>query len=128
MQWWLRPAEHDENTCRKDFLPSEAVDSGMRLEELERPAAEQRKAEGQQRGGDAFKAKRLGGESPPSLPIATGKVRDIVGPPVGMPPMGGLRRLAGCIHCGLSAAGDNNGDADRDTEVACAGGVCRFAG
>lgn len=39
-------AERDENTCRKDFNPSEMVEMGRRLEELERPAAEQRERAG----------------------------------------------------------------------------------
>ncbi len=38
-------AERDENTCRKDFTPSEMVAMGRRLEELERPAARERIAE-----------------------------------------------------------------------------------
>lgn len=39
-------AERDENTCRKDFTPSEAVALGLRLEELERPKAKERMSEG----------------------------------------------------------------------------------
>ena len=38
-------AERDENTCRKDLLPSEAVAIGARIEEIERPKAEARQAE-----------------------------------------------------------------------------------
>src|SRR5581483_8265514 len=38
--------EHDENTCRKDFTPSEAVAISKALEELERPRAARRKAAG----------------------------------------------------------------------------------
>jgi ParB family chromosome partitioning protein len=33
-------SERDENTCRKDFTPTEFVALGRKLEELERPAAE----------------------------------------------------------------------------------------
>jgi ParB-like chromosome segregation protein Spo0J len=39
-------AERDENTCRKDFTPSEAVAIGRALEELERPQAAKRKTAG----------------------------------------------------------------------------------
>ena len=38
----LLRAERDENTCRKDFTPSEAVEIGRRIEELERKAAKER--------------------------------------------------------------------------------------
>lgn len=38
----LLKAEQDENTCRKDFAPSEAVAIGLQLEEMERPAAKAR--------------------------------------------------------------------------------------
>ena len=39
-------AERDENTCRKDLTPSEAVSIGKSLEELERPKAEDRQKAG----------------------------------------------------------------------------------
>jgi N6-adenosine-specific RNA methylase IME4/ParB-like chromosome segregation protein Spo0J len=39
----LLRAERDENVCRKDFTPSEAVAVAAALEELERPKAEARK-------------------------------------------------------------------------------------
>jgi len=38
----LLRAEHDENTCRKDFTPTEAVAIGEALEEMERPKAQAR--------------------------------------------------------------------------------------
>jgi ParB-like chromosome segregation protein Spo0J len=44
-------AERDENTCRKDFVPSELLAIGRRLEELERPKAEERQREGARLGG-----------------------------------------------------------------------------
>lgn len=44
-------AERDENTCRKDFLPTEAVAMAATLEELEKPKAESRKRIGQKSGG-----------------------------------------------------------------------------
>lgn len=37
-------AERDENTCRKELLPSEAVAIGLALEELEKPKAKIRAA------------------------------------------------------------------------------------
>lgn len=40
----LLKAERDENTCRKAMTPEELVDLGLRIEELERPKAEARKA------------------------------------------------------------------------------------
>lgn len=73
-------AERDENTCRKDFTPSEAVALGMALEEMEKPKAEERKRE---HGGTApGRPANTGGDSPP----VKGKTRDIVAPAVGMKP------------------------------------------
>jgi len=40
-------AERDENTCRKDYTPSEAVAIGEKLEPMEREAAEQRMLAGE---------------------------------------------------------------------------------
>jgi N6-adenosine-specific RNA methylase IME4/ParB-like chromosome segregation protein Spo0J len=69
-------AERDENTCRKDFLITEKVALGERLEDLEVRAAKRRQREGAQRGGQA------GGK----LPQASdpGKTRDKVGEAVGL--------------------------------------------
>lgn len=66
-------AEAAENTCRKDFSPSEAVAVGRRLEGLEAPAAEQRRKEGN----------RAGGQVAGKLPV-TYEVSDAVGSVVGM--------------------------------------------
>ena len=45
-------AERDENTCRKDFWPTEAVEIGARLEDLERPKAKERQGgPGRERSG-----------------------------------------------------------------------------
>lgn len=63
-------AERDENTCRKDFTPSEAVALGMALEELERPKAQERMQAGQ--------------KTEPCGAAPEGRVRDIVAPAVGM--------------------------------------------
>jgi ParB family chromosome partitioning protein len=46
-------AERDENTCRKDFTPSEAAAIGKALERLERPKAEARKKAGKSTDGTA---------------------------------------------------------------------------
>jgi len=67
-------AERDENTCRKDFWPTEAVEIGARLEDLERPKAKERQGgPGRERSG--------------KLPEQSKKqTRDIVAPAVGMKP------------------------------------------
>lgn len=71
-------AERDENTCRKEFTPSEAVAAGKRLEELVRPSAEARRA-------DAGKANlpTSSGDSP-ELTGPAGQTRDAVGAALGM--------------------------------------------
>lgn len=69
-------AERDENTCRKDFTPSEAVALGLALEEMEKPKA----------------ALRVGGRPPKETPGKSpevsdvGEVRAIVAPAVGLKP------------------------------------------
>ena len=70
-------AERDENTCRKEFTPSEAVAIGQRLEELERPKAKERQAEQARRN----QPQSEGGNLPP---IEKAKTRDKVGEAVGM--------------------------------------------
>ena len=45
-------AETDENTCRKDFTPSEAVRAGERIAEALKPKQEQAKLEGRKKGGE----------------------------------------------------------------------------
>lgn len=71
-------AERDENTCRKDFTPDEFVALGKRLEELERPAAEARKASTQAKPGEGRVG---GGESPPP---DKGKTRENVAAALGV--------------------------------------------
>jgi ParB family chromosome partitioning protein len=79
-------AERDENTCRKDFTPSEAVAIGAALEELEARAARGRQA----KAGEAVgKANRKGaGKASGKLPEASGgdagQTRDRVAAAVGM--------------------------------------------
>lgn len=69
----LLRAERDENTCRKDFSPSEAVALGRALEEIERPAAKERQ-------------RTLNNHETASAKLAEAKAntRDIVGAAVGM--------------------------------------------
>ncbi len=74
-------AERDENTCRKEFTPSEAVAIGKAIEELERPKAKERQKEhGKTAPG---KPKNTGGNFPP-VNEAKGKTRDKVAEAVGM--------------------------------------------
>lgn len=76
-------AERDENTCRKDFTPSEAVALGRAIEELEKAKAKERRLEGNSRGGRAAR------EVEDNLPSTSSRkqnpqTRDIVGEAVGM--------------------------------------------
>lgn len=71
-------AERDENTCRKDFTPSEAVAIGKALEELEKPKAKQRQAQKLKKGNATPVVENCHhGES-------NGKTRDKVADAVGM--------------------------------------------
>jgi ParB family transcriptional regulator, chromosome partitioning protein len=60
----LLEAERDENTCRKDFTLSEAVNIGRALEALERPKAKDRKSQtpGQPRGQRKVSTEKLSTE------------------------------------------------------------------
>lgn len=69
-------AERDENTCRKPWTASELAEMGRRLEELERPKAEERKSPGTNQH-----TKEVGGNFPPT---SEGKTRDIVGEALGV--------------------------------------------
>ncbi|MBX7071953.1 MAG: hypothetical protein K1X71_02295 [Pirellulales bacterium] len=69
-------AERDENTIRKDFLPSEAVAIGGALEVYERKKAKERQREGGKKGGES-KGKALENFATPSR--ATDKVAQAVG-------------------------------------------------
>jgi ParB family chromosome partitioning protein len=77
----LLRAEHDENTCRKDFTPSEAVELGRELERLERERARRRQAQAGPQEGRGRKPTRVG-----NLPEAVerARVNDKVGSAVGM--------------------------------------------
>lgn len=70
-------AERDENTCRVNFTPTEAVELGKRLEALEKPKAEERRKATQ--NNDAAKS------SSGNLPEQDkGDTRDKVAEAVGM--------------------------------------------
>lgn len=71
-------AEMDENTCRLDMRPTELVELGRRLEELERPAANARIQANQAKPGEG----KVGGGNFP--PPDAGKTRDKVGEAVGV--------------------------------------------
>jgi ParB family chromosome partitioning protein len=73
-------AERDENICRKDFTPSEAVAIGKALEELERAQARERQA---QAGPAEGKGRKTTGSG--KLPEAVaGRTRDKVAEAVGL--------------------------------------------
>lgn len=79
-------AERDENTCRKDMTPEEKVDLGMQIEELERPKAEERMAEGGRRGAESrWAADGVGPSGPtPSKNSATNRTAQVVGEALGL--------------------------------------------
>ena len=72
----LLQAERDENTCRKDLLPSEAVALGKEIEKLEKPEAAKRKAATQAKNGKVGQVKLSSPEK--------GQTRDKVANAVGM--------------------------------------------
>lgn len=78
-------AERDENTCRKDFAPSEAVALGADLEHIEKAKAKKRQAKA---GGDKRRdtPQSASGNLPEALPDSKthGDTRDKVASVVGM--------------------------------------------
>lgn len=70
-------AEMDENTCRLDMRPTELVELGRRLEELERPAAKDRRDGGLKQNTDDDRSGNFPERS-------EGRVRDKVGEAVGV--------------------------------------------
>lgn len=87
----LLRAERDENTCRKDMTTEELVDLGLRLEELERPEAEERKRAGGERGRQSrYEGDDAGSVSPETQPAARrlrdGRVNVAVGEALDMSP------------------------------------------
>lgn len=73
-------AERDENTCRKDFTPSEALRFAQRLEESEQSAAKERK----DRAGPSSGPGKKSGPGKIPAPLKKGDVRDLVGAAIGM--------------------------------------------
>jgi ParB-like chromosome segregation protein Spo0J len=75
-------AERDENTCRKDFTPSEAVAIGEALEKLERPKAQARQQAAlvQNRKGQEARSS----ESDERAPAENGRTDEKVAEAVGM--------------------------------------------
>jgi ParB-like nuclease family protein len=71
-------AEHDENTLRKEFTPSERCEIAEAMAQHEREKAQERQAEGQKSGGRG--KKKLPGNLPESL---QGQTRDIIAARVG---------------------------------------------
>ena len=81
-------AERDENTCRKDFTPSEAIALGDRLKELFRPKAEERQKNSQAKPGEQVGSQDAlgGGKLPPpsGKEKETGLVNSQIAESVGM--------------------------------------------
>jgi ParB family chromosome partitioning protein len=73
-------AQRDENTCRKDFAPSEAVAVGVAFEVIESKAAKERQVAGGQSAGRG--RKRIG--SAKLAEAITGETREKVAGAVGM--------------------------------------------
>jgi ParB/RepB/Spo0J family partition protein len=83
----LLRAERDENTCRKDFTPSEAAALGLELEALEAPAAAERQkaaaAHGKE-GGRGRKKNPSGNLPEGNTAPSAGDTRDKVAASVGL--------------------------------------------
>jgi len=74
-------AERDENTCRLNFLPTEAVALGEALERIERPKARERQAKAGPKSGKG--KKRTGSGKLPEPVVVGGDTRDVVGKAAG---------------------------------------------
>ncbi len=80
-------AESDENTCRKSYTPEEAVQLGLRIEKLEKPAVAARAAEGKKKGGGdkrSAKAKRSRKTFPRAVPDDSTRLTSRAAKVVGM--------------------------------------------
>jgi ParB/RepB/Spo0J family partition protein len=75
----LLKAEQDENKCRKDFTPSEAVAMGRAIEVLEKEAAKKR-----QQASQTPKGEKVGAGKLPTPIEGKGRTRDKVAEAVGM--------------------------------------------
>lgn len=92
-------------TCRKDFTPTEAVEHGRRLEELEKPKAKERLQAGANATNKALGRKHDGDACAESAQASQGKTRDIVAhavdgtrPPGARGPEPELPRVVGVRH------------------------------
>lgn len=74
-------AERDENTCRKEFTPSEAVAMGKAIEALLKPAAKARQSAAGPKNGKGKKSASGSGNLPEPV---KGQTRDQVAAAVGM--------------------------------------------
>jgi len=77
----LLEAERDENTCRIDFTPEEAVEMGRSLEKLEGPKAKERMKAG---GGDKKSAGKIGSSKLDDPIPGIGRTDEKVAASVGM--------------------------------------------
>jgi hypothetical protein len=85
-------AEQDENTCRKGFLPTEAVSIALAIEQREKERAKERQKQGQSNGAATTNGRRRenkqvpdSGKLPESAKAKTnGDTRDHVAAKVGM--------------------------------------------
>jgi ParB family chromosome partitioning protein len=75
-------AERDENTCRKEFTPSEAVVIGRRLTQLQKPKAEEKQKSGKGDDGSGGRGKKK--NLMENCHKVSSTTRDKVGQAVGM--------------------------------------------
>ena len=98
-------AERDENTCRKDMTPEELVNIGLEIEELERPKAQARQAEGGRAGAESRWGDGLGPAGPkPSEKPETNRTAAVVGDALGV----STNTYKRAKHVVQTARGDNN--------------------
>jgi N6-adenosine-specific RNA methylase IME4 len=93
-------AERDENFCREDFSPSEAVAVGEEIARRERAAAEERSRAGRSAGGRARHGNGSLGENCPQAERV--RVRDVAARAVGMSPRTYEKALA-VVEAGRSS-------------------------
>ena len=98
-------AERDENTCRKDMTPEELVNIGLEIEELERPKAQARQAEGLAHGPRARAGDWSGPDGPnQSEKPETNRTAAVVGDALGV----SKNTYKRAKHVVQTARGDNN--------------------
>ena len=80
-----RPPVADENTCRKSFVPTEAVAVGAAIERAYKPVAVEKKVKGQKAGGGdkrSVTAKRSRANCPKAKPQdETARTTAVAAPP-----------------------------------------------